>query len=589
MTQLALPEPQPLLPIGNVAEPEPTAKARLRPVRILALAGALAVTPMITGLPQISGRAPASAHPVSSHVHHVGLVRSSVSAMRTARGATRSAASTAGAPDPVTTARSAAVTPVQNVSSAVTVVGVTWPKGTTSAANTYQIRTMAGTAWSQWQPLDLPDGGPDGAEAAHATAGTDPYVVTGAAKYEVRALTTGTQAPTSATVQAVDPGTSGADSVQPAATAAPGGASAATTNPTIYNRAQWGANESLRRAAPVYGKIVMGFVHHTVDSNSYTAAQVPAMIRGIYAYHVQSLGWDDIGYNFLVDRFGRTWEGRYGGMNRAVVGAQTLNYNEVSMGVSAIGNYDIAAVPQAMTNAYKAIFAWKFSLAGIPANGIVPSPRPPSWSSATYFQRISGHRDGFQTACPGRYLYAKLPEIRAGAAALMGAKVTNPPVTKPPVTKPVTKPAATPWAVTRYTPYKALALKQGSKGTAVVVLQRALKTTADGAFGPTTRAAVVAFQKQQKIAQDGVVGPMVWARLEKRDYPLIAYRGVTLRQGSTGAVVKVAQHALRLTADGAFGPKTTTAVKAVQKLAKLAQNGVISGWTWVAIEARMPR
>ena len=100
MTQLALPEPQPLLPIGNVAEPEPTAKARLRPVRILALASALAVTPMITGLPQISGRAPASAHPVSSHVHHVGFVTSSVSEMRTARGATRSAASKAGAPDP---------------------------------------------------------------------------------------------------------------------------------------------------------------------------------------------------------------------------------------------------------------------------------------------------------------------------------------------------------------------------------------------------------------------------------------------------------------------------------------------------------
>jgi hypothetical protein len=42
--------------------------------------------------------------------------------------------------------------------------------------------------------------------------------------------------------------------------------------------------------------------------------------------------------------------------------------------------------------------------------------------------RISGHRDANQTACPGRYLYAKLPEIRTGAAALMR---TSPPVVVP--------------------------------------------------------------------------------------------------------------------------------------------------------------
>jgi len=81
----------------------------------------------------------------------------------------------------------------------------------------------------------------------------------------------------------------------------------------------------------------------------------------------------------------------------------------------------------------------------------------------------------------------------------------------------------------------------------------------------------------------------VWDRLEKRDYPLIAYRGLTLRQGSSGAVVVVLQRALRVGADGAFGPKTVAAVKAVQRSAKMAQTGVVSGWTWVAIENRMPR
>ena len=274
---------------------------------------------------------------------------------------------------------------------------------------------MKGPTWSQWEPYRhrrwL------GLGTANATGGTSPYLVTGASKYEVRSLTTDPTTPlaanalSTATVQVVDPGTSSADNVQQA----PGAASAATVKPAIYPRAAWGADESTKR--PSYGKILVGFVHHTVSTNSYTAAQVPALIRGMYAYHVQSLGWGDIGYNFLVDRFGRTWEGRYGGMDKAVVGAQTLNFNAVSMGVSAIGNFDVAAVPQAMTDAIKRILAWKFSLAGVPATGASPV----AGAGLSFPTNLRSHRDAGGTTCPGRYLYAKLPEIRAGAAAFLGA------------------------------------------------------------------------------------------------------------------------------------------------------------------------
>jgi peptidoglycan hydrolase-like protein with peptidoglycan-binding domain len=276
-------------------------------------------------------------------------------------------------------------------------------------------------------------------------------------------------------------------------------------------------------------------------------------------------------------------------MTKAVVGAQTLNFNSVSMGVSAIGNYETGAVPQAMTDAYKKIFAWKFGLAGIPAKGTIVL-------HGVNLNRISGHRNAFATACPGRFLYAKLAEIRTGTAAIMGAPpvvvppVVAPPVVKPPVVKPpVVTPAAAPWAVTRYTAYKASVVKQGSKSSAVAVLQRGLRITADGDFGPKTRSVLVAFQKQQHLLANGVTSRLVWDRLEKRDYPLIAYRRVTVRQGSTGAVVVVVQKALHVTADGAFGPKSAAAVKAVQRTAKLAQSGVVSGWTWVAIEKAMPR
>jgi stage II sporulation protein D len=154
---------------------------------------------------------------------------------------------------------------------------------------------------------------------------------------------------------------------------------------------------------------------------------------------------------------------------------------------------------------------------------------------------------------------------------------------------PVTVPQTPAYAVTPYTPYKAVTLAQGATGAAVVVLQRGLKLTADGEFGPMTAAAVMAFQKQQGLLSNGIVSRAVWDGLEKRDYPLIAYRALTQQEGSTGPVTVVIQRALRLTADGVFGPKTAAAVKTVQGQAKLAQTGVVSGWTWVAIEAQMPR
>src|ERR1019366_6769040 len=230
--------------------------------------------------------------------------------------------------------------------------------------------------------------------------------------------------PAAATVQVIDPGTSSADNVAQA----PGGASAATAKPTIYTRAQWGADESLMQWDPSYGKISVGFVHHSDTSNDYTPDQVPGIIRGIYAYHAQTLGWGDIGYNFLVDRFGRIWEGRYGGMDKPVIGGQVYNYNQVSTGVAAIGTFTSAAVPQAMTDALKRILAWKLSLAGIPDTGASPIQAP----NGVHIQRISGHRDVGGTTCPGDPSSARPPEPRPGAAAINAAAPAPPAAPVPP-------------------------------------------------------------------------------------------------------------------------------------------------------------
>ncbi|MCW2754475.1 MAG: N-acetylmuramoyl-L-alanine amidase, family 2 [Marmoricola sp.] len=349
-------------------------------------------------------------------------------------------------------------------------VGVTWKSGTQLPENAIlvQIRTLSHGVWSGWTKAAYHDDhGPDAgtAEAGRATRpGTDPVVVGSVDQVQMRAETLTGAAPADLELAVIDPGT-GKVTSQPAAidtsrlpagdqyaTSAPpiestaglGGSGAVAGDggqpseeapatdpgstpggrialsamtvapkPLIYSRAQWGANESLRDPSSLhYGVIETGFIHHTVNANNYTPDQVPALIRGIYAYHTQSRGWSDIGYNFLVDRFGRIWEGRYGGVDRAVVGAHTLGFNEYSFAMSAIGNFDIAEPPQAILDAYARLFAWKLSLSNIRADA------SHLWVKDRYLYAINGHRDVNQTECPGRYLYAKIPSIRVAAQAI---------------------------------------------------------------------------------------------------------------------------------------------------------------------------
>ena len=80
-------------------------------------------------------------------------------------------------------------------------------------------------------------------------------------------------------------------------------------------------------------------VHHTAGRNDYTRAEAAAIVKGIQLFHVQGNGWNDIGYNFLVDRFGTIYEGRFGGVDRNVVGAHALGFNTGSVGIALLGTY----------------------------------------------------------------------------------------------------------------------------------------------------------------------------------------------------------------------------------------------------------
>ncbi|HEY5388347.1 MAG TPA: peptidoglycan recognition protein, partial [Thermoleophilia bacterium] len=185
--------------------------------------------------------------------------------------------------------------------------------------------------------------------------------------------------------------------------------------PPIVTRQEWGADESLRGSAPSYATVKMAFVHHTASDNVYTQADAPAIVRGIYAYHTQALGWNDIGYNFLIDRFGTIYEGRYGGVAEGVVGAQVLGFNTGSTGVSVIGTYVDEAPPAAAVTALENLLAWKLSPGGLDPLGTAKmtcgSTEKFKAGAAVTLPVIAGHRDANYTECPGDALYALLPTV----------------------------------------------------------------------------------------------------------------------------------------------------------------------------------
>ena len=205
-----------------------------------------------------------------------------------------------------------------------------------------------------------------------------------------------------------------------------GTAEARAPRPDLVTREEWGANESLRDGRPTYIRTIKQVhVHHTVNSNTYSRADVPALLRGMYAYHTQTLGWSDIGYNFLVDRFGRGWVGRAGGAAKLVRGAHTLGFNAESTGISAIGNYDTVMPSEVTLNAIAAIAAWKLDRfhRNPRAHIEVESEGSDQYRSGRTVRLpvIDGHRDTNDTACPGKNLYEALPKVRRRAARIIGS------------------------------------------------------------------------------------------------------------------------------------------------------------------------
>ncbi|OCC09958.1 peptidoglycan recognition protein [Streptomyces sp. PTY087I2] len=195
--------------------------------------------------------------------------------------------------------------------------------------------------------------------------------------------------------------------------------------PKIITRKGWGADESLRERNFAYTKTVKAaFVHHSATGNNYTCSQAPSVLRSIYRYHVKSSGWRDFGYNFAVDKCGNIYEGRAGGVAKAVLGAHTLGFNTNTMGVAVLGTYSSTNPPAAAVTAVSKLTAWKLGLFGANPKGKVTlvSGGSNKYKAGTQVKMnvISGHRDGFATECPGARLYKKLGTARTSSAKLQG-------------------------------------------------------------------------------------------------------------------------------------------------------------------------
>jgi hypothetical protein len=360
-------------------------------------------------------------------------------------------------------------------------LGLTLPEGVEAA----EVRTRGFDGqWSAWTELELEVAGVDGPDpataeaAAAATNVTEPLWVGGADAFQVRldgeltdveATLIDTEGHSESRVAKL------VRHLTPRVVASPAEASA--SRPTIVTRAQWGANESLRRGSPSYSTPRYTVIHHTAGSNTYTREQSAAVVRGIYSYHTQTQQWADIGYNFLVDRFGTVYEGRFGGVDRGVVGAHASGFNTGSIGVASMGDHDTVDISDAAFGSIAQVVAWKYQL-----HGIDPGTTRTVTANGRTLATTTAHRDVGSTACPGRLFYAKMGTLRTRIQTLSttaAAPAPSPTPTPTPTPKPTPAPSGSVVAGSGHHPLAGTNIVRGADQLVVYTPARGTTTGAN--------------------------------------------------------------------------------------------------------------
>lgn len=338
---------------------------------------------------------------VSFSVQSVGAVADVPSTV--AMSATDHAAAQAAVDEPIGADR---VVASDTATGTFTAIGFTFDDQPTGPV-LVRIKEPSG-GFGDWRELHAEDSdGPDVGTGEASRSGTEPLWVEEATGYEVSLSTTDAAGARVVTVHdELHRSTTDATPLAGAATAPSFG---------VHLRGAWGARAT--NGSPSYASTVkLAVVHHSDSSNTYSPAEVPAVMRSIQAFHMDGRGWSDIAYNFVVDKYGGIWEGRGGGIDRAVIGAHSMGFNTTSVGVMVIGDYTAATPSAASIESVSQVIGWKLALHGVDPNGRVDFTSGGSTKYAAgvvvNLPRVVGHQDVGLTSCPGS-IQASLGTVRA--------------------------------------------------------------------------------------------------------------------------------------------------------------------------------
>jgi hypothetical protein len=350
----------------------------------------------------------------------------------------------------------------------VQTVGVTWPEGSDVEGLAPQIRSLDDGEWSDWVELEPSDAAPDAGTPDAASAvrgGTDSVWIGDAEAVQVSFAATAAGGPDDLSLALVgsdEPGTASDGTVardsaatqdavvrtaayrgdtvartaasSTAATAVPAAGVQPTGvyTPRVISRGEWGARAQVC-APSVASTITNAVVHHTAGSNAYTSvAQAMQQIRNDQAYHIDGRGWCDIGYNFLVDKWGNIYEGRAGSGTAPVIGVHAGGFNTATVGISMLGDYSSITPSGATQEAVAQVIAWRLgSYYRDPASTITyttlggENSRYPGGTTLA-LPNVIGHRDVAFTACPGVGGYSTLGWLRARARQIIDTGWVNP-------------------------------------------------------------------------------------------------------------------------------------------------------------------
>ena len=413
-------------------------------------------------------------------------------------------------------------------------VGMRW-RGAAEPRIGVRVR-RPGRGWSRWQEIEAhADHNPDPRSGERAGASSDPVWVgtADAVQYRMSRRVDGLR------LHFVNVGRVARATARVAQ----------DVQPDYVSRSEWGGSKCPPREAPLYGTVRAVHVHHTVSMNDYSPAEAPAIVLAVCRYHRNSNGWNDIGYNALVDKYGVLYEGRAGGLDQAIVGAQAQGFNSVTAGIASLGDHTSAdPTPETLSTLARYI-RWKLQVHGQPLSGPV-TVTSAGGSASRYgagarvrLERVIGHRDTGRTACPGALLYSQLAQLRAMVVSGAGA---------PPLTTARLSATLADYAVDFGATVPVTGLLSGPDGLALAgapvevqvngdgpwkTAQRLL-TAADGTFAAELRPRQRLYVRLRYPGQ-AELGGATSARLLLRLRPVVELRRPA-RRGKRGARVRIA-------------------------------------------------